>query len=105
MPIVYIPPTNGPFFKVENPIFESKRARKIWLPLLLILGAVTVGGMFIGHFGSKKGALPAPFFVFLWGKARFSLPCRRALGVTLINHGTSAPCAAASASSDTAESR
>ena len=47
---VYIPPTNGPFFKVENPIFESKRARKIWLPILLILGAVTVGGMFIGHF-------------------------------------------------------
>ena len=26
--------------------------------------------------------MPAPFFVFLWGKARFSLPCRRALGVT-----------------------
>ena len=50
MPIVYIPPTNGPFFKVENPIFESKRARKIWMPLFFILGAVTVGGMFIGHF-------------------------------------------------------
>ncbi len=50
MGVYYIPPTNGPFFKVENPIFVSKRARKIWLPLLLILGAVTVGGMFIGHF-------------------------------------------------------
>ena len=43
MPIVYIPPTNGPFFKVENPIFESKRARKIWLPLLLILGGCHSG--------------------------------------------------------------
>ena len=50
MGVYYIPPTNGPFFKVENPIFVSKRARKIWLPLLLILAAFIVGGMFIGHF-------------------------------------------------------
>ena len=49
MPMVYIPPTNGPFFKVENPIFESKRARKIWLPLLLILAAFIVGGIFISN--------------------------------------------------------
>ena len=55
MGVYYIRPTNGPFFKVENPIFESKRARKIWLPLLLILGAVTVGGMFIGE--GVKGAV------------------------------------------------
>lgn len=86
MPIVYIPPTNGPFFKVENPIFESKRARKIWLPLLLILGAVTVGGMFIGHFlllkqrtqgpcapgvlfGEQKRSLAGSFLCFPMGES------------------------------------
>ena len=75
MPIVYIPPTNGPFFKVENPIFESKRARKIWLPILLILGAVTVGGMFIGHFFFKTahpGALRS--WGSFWGAKKE--PCR-----------------------------
>ena len=114
MPIVYIPPTNGPFFKVENPIFESKRTRKIWLPLLLILGAVTVGGMFIGHFffrswGSFWGAKKEPCRLLslfsCGGKHALASLAEGRWASSIINHGTSAPCAAASASSDTAESR
>ena len=49
MPIVLYPADKRPVFQSGNPIFESKRARKIWLPLLLILGAVTVGGIFISN--------------------------------------------------------
>ena len=86
MPIVYIPPTNGPFFKVENPIFESKRARKIWLPLLLILGGShsgrhvhwpflllkqrTQGPCAPGVlFGEQKRSLAGSFLCFLMGES------------------------------------